>query len=146
IWAPDHILDSPIAPARMLRAASIPRDDWLPGHRGIDLAASAGQQVRSPGAGTVTFAGHVVDRPVITVTHDNGLISSMEPVESSLAAGTPVATGDWIGVVSETVAHCGTAACVHWGVRDADGYVDPLDVLRGFGAVRLLPMSEAAIS
>ena len=146
IWAPDQVLDSPIVPPRVLQTARIPRWDWLPGHRGIDLAVTPGQAVRSPGAGTVTFVGHVVDRPVITVTHPHGLISSLEPVESTLRVGARVQTGDVIGAVGSTSAHCGTEPCVHWGVRDTGGYVDPLDVLRGFGRVRLLPMSEAAFT
>ena len=32
--------------------------------------------------------------------------------------------------------HCAPRACLHWGVRRGDEYLDPLDVLRGYGPIR----------
>jgi murein DD-endopeptidase MepM/ murein hydrolase activator NlpD len=91
----------PLAPRPpVLRHFDPPPKPWLSGHRGVDLGAAAdGGQVTSPAAGTVSFVGVVVDRPVITIDHGNGLRSSFEPVESSLAAGAPVAAGQVIGTI-----------------------------------------------
>ncbi len=122
----------------MVAGADIPARPWLAGHRGIDLAASAGQVVFSPADGVVSFAGVVVDRPVVTVRLGDGRRSSVEPVTATIARGTPVSRGDPVGVVADAPGHCDPAACVHWGVRDGETYLDPLDLLVGFGPVRLL--------
>ena len=54
----------------------------------MDLAAASdGGPVTSPESGTVSFVGVVVDRPVITIDHGNGLRSSFEPVRSTLTGG-----------------------------------------------------------
>src|SRR4051794_4195333 len=44
-----------------------PSTQYGPGHRGIDLAGSAGDVVRAVAPGHVTFAGTVAGVPVITV-------------------------------------------------------------------------------
>ena len=86
---------APDAQAGVLRAFDPPDKPWMSGHRGVDLQAAAdGAPVTAPESGTVSFVGVVVDRPVITIDHGNGLRSSFEPVESGLAAGAAVAKGD----------------------------------------------------
>lgn len=117
----------PLSPRpAVLRAFDPPARPWLSGHRGVDLeAAHDGAPLISPAAGTVSFVGTVVDRPVITIDHGNGLRSSFEPVASSLAAGSAVAEGDVLGQVQS--GHCGPAPpCLHWGVRRGEDYVNPL--------------------
>ncbi|MCQ6269929.1 M23 family metallopeptidase [Pseudarthrobacter sp. R1] len=116
-----------------------PPKPWLSGHRGVDLGtASDGAQVTSPAAGTVSFVGVVVDRPVITIDHGNGLRSSFEPVESSLAAGSAVGAGQAIGTVLP--GHCPAASCVHWGVRRGEDYVNPLQFVMDLRPSILLPL------
>jgi len=73
-----------------LRAFDRPAQRWLPGHRGVDLAALPGDPVLAPRGGVVTFAGPVADRPVLTLTHDDGLRSSLEPMSASVAVGDRV--------------------------------------------------------
>ncbi|MDE0573408.1 M23 family metallopeptidase [Demequina sp. B12] len=136
--APTLPLHSPVVPISVATLAHLPVQPWLPGHRGIDLAAAQGDTVYSPGPGTITFSGFVVDRPVLTVTLDNGLRSSVEPVSGDLEVGTRVARGDAIGTVADAPSHCRPDTCVHWGLRDGDRYLDPLDYLDGFGPIRLL--------
>ncbi|GMA37038.1 peptidoglycan DD-metalloendopeptidase family protein [Demequina litorisediminis] len=131
-------LASPLTPMRLVSPAVLPAQPWLPGHRGIDLAAAPGDNVTSPGPGIITFAGVVVDRPVVTVTHDDGLRSSLEPVTATVALGDAVSAGSSVGVVADSPSHCEPDTCVHWGVRDGDTYLDPLDLLAGFGPVILL--------
>ncbi len=133
-------LDAPVSPVRAERLFERPAKRWLAGHRGIDLEARAGQDVLSPGSGTVTFAGVVVDRGVVTVAHGAGLVSSVEPVDVNVSVGDVVGAGDVIGVVAEAPGHCTPRACVHWGVRLYGEYINPLDVMHGYGTVRLLPV------
>jgi len=133
----------PLAPKPpVFRYFSPPPLPWLSGHRGVDLGAAApGTAVVSPAAGTVSFVGVVVDRPVITIDHGDGLRSSFEPVDSTLAIGTPVAAGEVIGTV--VPGHCPLAACVHWGVRDGDQYVNPLRFVLDLRPSILLPLAGA---
>ena len=127
----------PLEPFVVLRSFEPPPRPWAAGHRGVDLAADVGQPVRSPLAGTVTFAGPVAGRDVLVVSHAGGLVSSFEPVDG-VAVGTRVEPGELVGTVTAGTGHCAPRACVHWGVRvSPDSYVDPL-VLLGLGPVVLL--------
>jgi murein DD-endopeptidase MepM/ murein hydrolase activator NlpD len=115
-----------------------PATDYGAGHRGVDLAGRAGQQVLAAGAGVVLFAGRIAGRPVISVLHANGLRTTYEPVEPSVAAGQAVARGSPIGTLAAGHAGCPTGACLHWGLRRGDAYLEPLGLLRPV-RVRLLP-------
>lgn len=127
----------------VLRAFDPPSRPWLSGHRGVDLrAAHDGVPVTAPAAGTVSFAGVVVDRPVITVDHGDGLRSSFEAVRSHLAAGTAVAEGDVLGSILP--GHCTPAPCVHWGVRRGGEYLNPLAFVTDLRPSVLLPPLDPA--
>lgn len=132
----------PASPFTVIVPFDLPPTPWASGHRGVDIAAAPGRYVRAPGDGIVTFAGWVVDRGVVVVAHDGGLRSSFEPVDPVVAVGTRVRAGDRLGRVSASGWHCSDEPCVHWGVRTATSYVDPLDVLDGYGPIRLLPMTS----
>ncbi|WP_202566540.1 murein hydrolase activator EnvC [Agreia sp. COWG] len=122
----------------VVRPYDAPADRYSAGHRGIDIATEAGVSVRAPASGVVSFRGWVVDRPVLTLSHPGGYLSSFEPVESSLQPGDRVERGQVVGVVSELF-HCATS-CLHLGVRLDGDYLSPLDLLaRGPRAV-LLPL------
>ena len=118
-----------------------PAQKWLSGHRGVDLGAAPGTEVRSPAAGTVTFSGVVVDRPVITVDHGNGLKSSFEPIDASVKRGQTVTRGQVIGTIA-AAGHCPPAHCVHWGVRRDGEYVNPLQFVQDMRPSVLLPVPE----
>jgi len=122
----------------VLRLFDAPAQRWSSGHRGVDLAAGVGEVVRSPAAGVVSFSGTVVDRGVVTITHPDGLRSSLEPVVGAPVAGTTVGAGDQVGNVQRS-GHCAREACVHWGIRRGQTYLDPLELL-GVDPVVLLPV------
>ncbi|CAN5531629.1 hypothetical protein BH10ACT7_BH10ACT7_05080 [soil metagenome] len=122
-------------PHPVVRPYIAPASPYAPGHRGIDIAAPAGT-VYAPAGGTVHFAGTVVDRPVLSIRHSGGLLSSYEPVTTSLHAGDGVARGQVIGSVSS--GHC-ASACLHFGVRLHGEYISPLSLLGEIPRAVLLP-------
>jgi murein DD-endopeptidase MepM/ murein hydrolase activator NlpD len=129
----------PIVPGRPVRRFDPPPHPWLPGHRGVDLAAAPSTVVRAAGAGTVIFAGELAGRGVVSVAHAGGLRTTYEPVTASVRAGDAVAAGDELGTLQGGHPGCPESACLHWGLRRGDRYLDPLALL-GLGRVRLLPL------
>ncbi|MFI7429247.1 murein hydrolase activator EnvC family protein [Micromonospora sp. NPDC049836] len=128
---------------RPVRRFDPPPQPWLPGHRGVDLAAAPGTEVRAAVAGTILFAGPVAGRPVVTVGHAGGLRTTYEPVRPGLPAGARVAAGTPIGALLAGHSGCPAPACLHWGLRRGEDYLDPLALL-GLGPVRLLPVDPAS--
>jgi murein DD-endopeptidase MepM/ murein hydrolase activator NlpD len=129
-------LDAPLTVARPFDA---PAQPWAPGHRGVDLLAAPLRTVRAPAAGRVTFSGTVVDRGVLTITHDDGLRSSLEPVVPSVVVGQRVLAGQVVATVASTPGHCAPSTCLHWGLRRGETYLDPMRWLLDRGPVVLLP-------
>ena len=137
---PSLMCRTPVSPLRAVRLADIPAQPWHAGHRGVDLAAASASTVRAPAAGVISFSGVVVDRPVLSIRHANGFVSSVEPVTGTVAVGSVVRQGQAVGTVANVSGHCAPAVCVHWGLRLNGAYVDPINYLAGFGAVQLLPL------
>jgi murein DD-endopeptidase MepM/ murein hydrolase activator NlpD len=107
----------------------------------VDLAAEAGAAVRAPADGTLFFAGLLAGRPVLSIDHGDGLISSFEPATARFRAGTVVKRGEVVATEGPGTTHCQPAVCLHWGVRRNGRYIDPLTLLSGRpGPVVLLPM------
>lgn len=127
-------------PRSVLRPFIAPATPYAAGHRGIDIRAPAGT-VFAPADGVVHFAGMVVDRPVLSIDHGSGVLSSYEPVTSTLNAGDQVSRGDPIGVVLP--GHC-ASLCVHFGVRVDGEYVSPLAWLGGIPHSVLLPTRRSS--
>jgi murein DD-endopeptidase MepM/ murein hydrolase activator NlpD len=127
-------------PHQVQRAFEAPPTPYGAGHRGIDLAATAGSAVSAAADGVVSFAGMVVDRPVLSVRHDDGLVSSMEPVSATVSAGVEVRAGDPVGVVASG-GHC-DGRCVHFGVRLHGEYVNPMALLATLERAVLLPLGR----
>lgn len=77
---------------------------WGELHRGLDFAVPAGTPVRSPGRGTVLFAGPLVlAGQVVVVDHGQGLISVlMHLSRTDVAAGDTVAAGSPLGASGAT--------------------------------------------
>jgi murein DD-endopeptidase MepM/ murein hydrolase activator NlpD len=131
----------PVVPPRQIqRGFEAPPTPYSAGHRGVDLAATTGGPVVAGADGVVSFAGVVVDRPVLSVRHDRGLVSSIEPVSTTLVAGDVVRAGDTVGVVASG-GHC-DGRCVHFGVRLYGEYVNPMAVLAALERAVLLPLGR----
>jgi murein DD-endopeptidase MepM/ murein hydrolase activator NlpD len=127
----------PLAPPHpVLRRFEPPSVPWGPGHRGVDLGGAAGDPVFAVADGVVVFAGPLVNRPVVSIDHPGGLRSTYEPVAPSVTAGQSVRRGQVIG--SLVAGHPGCVACLHWGVRRGEEYLDPLMLVLRW-RIRLLP-------
>jgi murein DD-endopeptidase MepM/ murein hydrolase activator NlpD len=116
-----------------------PPGPFAAGHRGVDLGGPAGSPVLAAGDGVVVFAGMVAGRPVVSIDHAGGLRTTYEPVDPSVAAGQEVARGSPIGTLVAGHAGCPREACLHWGLRRGETYLDPMLLLRPV-RVRLLPL------
>lgn len=132
-------------PGGLVRRFEAPATPWAAGHRGVDLAATGGADIRSAAPGVVSFSGLVAGRPVVTVTHPASgsppLRTTYLPVTGSLATGTTVTAGEVIGQLTPGAVHCAYHDCLHWGLLRGDWYLDPL-ALFGAGAARLLPLGR----
>lgn len=134
------------APHPVVRPFAAPATAYSAGHRGIDIVAASGGLVYAPDDGIVHFAGVVVDRPVLSIKHAAGLVSSFEAVTTSLRAGDPVRRGDVVATIvaggsaadSASGGHC-SGQCLHFGVRRYGDYVSPLNYLGGIPSSVLLP-------
>lgn len=130
-------LGPPVPP--VMRGFSPPPSPWLPGHRGVDLAASPGDPVYAAGPGRVSYAGALAGRDVVAITHGE-LRTTYLPVRPVVPVGRDVAAGARIGTVEADRVqppHC-TQACLHWGLLRGATYLDPLALVRP--VVRLLPL------
>jgi murein DD-endopeptidase MepM/ murein hydrolase activator NlpD len=128
-------------PPAVLHRFEVGPQPWSPGHRGVDLAATAGRPVLAPADGVVAFAGVVAGRGVLVVDHPGGLRSSFEPVSGWLPAGSAVRRGDRVALLGPPgLSHCAPAACLHWGVRRGEQYLDPLALLGLLPPIVLLPL------
>jgi murein DD-endopeptidase MepM/ murein hydrolase activator NlpD len=125
---------------RVGRPFEPPPHPYGAGHRGVDLAAPPGAPVLAAGDGVVAFAGMVAGRPVVSVDHAGGLRTTYEPVQPSVGAGARVTRGSPLGTLLAGHAGCPAPACLHWGVRRGEIYLDPLLLLRP-PRVRLLPLA-----
>jgi murein DD-endopeptidase MepM/ murein hydrolase activator NlpD len=115
-----------------------PSERWQSGHRGVDLLGRVGQSVLSARAGVVTYAGVIGGKPVVVVGHGDQR-TTYEPVEALVNVGRSVTEGEVVGRLVVEHSHCFPAACLHWGLRMGDDYLDPLTLL-GTRDVRLLPL------
>ncbi|WP_017202014.1 peptidoglycan DD-metalloendopeptidase family protein [Microbacterium algeriense] len=111
------------------------------GHRGVDLGAAIGAVVVAPAPGVVAFRGTVVDRALLTIAHDDGLVSTFEPLSSTLQPGQLVAAGQEIGRV-DVGGHTSPGA-LHVGVRRDGAYINPMLLFDDVPRAVLLPCCES---
>lgn len=138
----------PLDSVRAVTPFDLPPERWLPGHRGVDLASDTLAEVRAPADGTISFAGAVAGRPVLSVDHGGGLRTTYEPVRATVDAGDAVTAGQTVGYVLAGHSGCPVPVCLHWGARRSSGdaaaddeYVDPMSLLAADDRpIRLKPL------
>ncbi|WP_245570300.1 murein hydrolase activator EnvC family protein [Microbacterium luticocti] len=135
---PDHVpWVWPVDGPRIVAGYVAPAHDYGPGHRGIDAAPARPGDVRAPASGVVAFAGTVVDRPLVTIDHGDGLVTTLEPVDPTVAVGTTVTRGQVVGALA--VGGHTPPGALHFGVRLHGAYINPLLLLGGVPRAVLLP-------
>lgn len=115
----------PLVPLRLTSVFDPPARDWLPGHRGVDLATGPGSIVRAARPGVVTFARDLAGRGVVSIDHGS-LRTTYEPIDARVVVGQRVGAGAPIGTSGSGTGHCGTARCVHVGLLRGREYLDPM--------------------
>ena len=103
-------------------------------HRGVDLGGDAGEQVRAPATGIVSFVGSVPGsgRSVTIETGDGWSVTLTHLGTTVVTKGATVAEGDGVGTIGPSGDPEVSGPYVHLGVRHTDddqGYVDPLSLL-----------------
>jgi hypothetical protein len=140
--APAGVWPLPPGPDQVLRGFDPPSCTWCAGHRGVDLAGSAGATVRAVSAGTVSYAGPLAGRGIVVVD-DGTERTEYEPVTPVVRRGESVRAGEFLGRLAVVGAHCAPTC-----LQDADDvYLDPLSLLPGIARpVRLLPLAPGMLS
>jgi len=129
----------PLSPRpQVVEGFAPPVQAWGAGHRGVDLLGHVGQAVHSSLGGTITFAAPLAGRGVVVVDH-GGVRTTYEPVSASVHVGDVVDRGGVVGTLQRAASHCFPRACLHWGLRRGETYLDPLTLV-GAGPIRLLPL------
>lgn len=127
----------PAHPVRVERPFIAPPHRYGAGHRGVDLRPLDGDRIMAPARGVIAFSGDVAGRGVLTIDHGNGIVTTLEPVESELSPGAVVERGALIGRLS-TGGHTAPGV-LHFGVRRDGEYLNPLQLLGGVPRAVLLP-------
>jgi murein DD-endopeptidase MepM/ murein hydrolase activator NlpD len=130
----------PLSPFVLDRPYVQPAHRYGAGHRGIDLRPVLESEVLAPAAGIVAFAGNVADRSLVTIDHGNGLVTTLEPVDSGLVPGMPVESGAVVGTIS--LGGHAAPGSLHFGVRLDGEYINPLLLYGGVPRAVLLPCCE----
>ncbi len=109
-----------------------PPAPWAPGHRGVDLLATANATVRAAAPGRVLFAGQVAGRGVLSIEVSGSgtppLRTTYEPVRPTVRKGDHVTAGQPVATLGPGPFHC-SAPCLHWGLLRGKTYLDPLSLL-----------------
>lgn len=124
-------------PRTILSPYRAPANDYGAGHRGVDIAVPSAGEVRAPADGIVAFNGTVVDRPLITIGHAGGYVTTFEPLSSDLSPGVQVLAGDVVGTLAAG-GHT-DAGALHIGVRLDGEYINPLLMFDDVPRAVLLP-------
>lgn len=104
-------------------------------HRGIDIAANAGDDVLATLDGVVNWIGKTPrGEPCISIDHPNGLTSTYLPVRATVSKGQSVKAGDIIGTLSSEIDKTSDLPHLHFGFFDTSTrgnpfYFDPEDYL-----------------
>ncbi|MBI9000749.1 M23 family metallopeptidase [Corynebacterium sp. CCM 9185] len=127
-------------PGVVLRPFDPPAHDWLPGHRGVDLALPRGGPVRAAGDGTVFFSGAVAGTATVSIDHPDGTRTTYQPVIATVTAGDTVTEGQVIGTLGTDPRGW---PGLSWGARRDGAYVNPLGLLPR-PLIRLKPVDGPA--
>lgn len=115
---------APPVPGPVIDGWRPPPNQYGPGNRGIDLAATPGEPVRAAADGEVVFAGRIGSAHHVVVLHPDGIRTTYAFLAgTNVRRGQRVVRGQQVGVA---------AGAVHFGARAGDDrYLDPTQLLAG---------------
>jgi murein DD-endopeptidase MepM/ murein hydrolase activator NlpD len=127
----------PASSFRLARPYIAPAHAYGPGHRGVDIRLLGEPDLRAPADGFVAFSGAVAGRGILTIDHGDGLVTTLEPVDSELVPGTPLTRGQPVATLS--FGGHSPAGELHFGVRLHGEYINPMLLLGDVPRAVLLP-------
>lgn len=115
-------------------------------HRGVDIEAKAGEGVKAPLPGTVSFSGRVPagdsietgevrgeTMNAVSIALEDGRTVTLMPLgKVEVREGARIAEGDVVGTLAATGDRSSRTPHLHLGLRDGKRYCDPMSL---FGAV-----------
>ena len=125
----------------VIRGFEPPATPYSTGHRGIDIAAPYGTEIRAPAPGIVRFAGLVGGELFVSVDHGGGLVSTYSWLSAvSVRKGEAVLEGAVLGLTG--FGHAGVSPPhLHFGVKRDGDYIDPMTVLTAGSVVDLIRLA-----
>jgi murein DD-endopeptidase MepM/ murein hydrolase activator NlpD len=123
-----HMYSWPVI-GRIVNGYRAPGTPYGRGHRGIDIAAPAGTDVKASAPGVVAFAGSVAGTLWVSIDHPDGVrtsygyLSSIAVAKGDLVAGGQVIAASGLGHPGTPIPH------LHFGARFGGAYIDPMLLL-----------------
>ena len=116
------------------------------GHRGIDIGAAIGTDVKAAAPGVVAFAGSVAGALWVSIDHPDGVRTSYGYLSSiAVAKGDLVARGEVIA--ASGAGHPGSQIPhLHFGARFGGEYIDPMLLLVPLDFSPLIHLAPLPIS
>jgi murein DD-endopeptidase MepM/ murein hydrolase activator NlpD len=114
---------------RIINGYRAPGSPYGQGHRGIDIAAPVGADVKASAPGVVAFAGSVAGALWVSIDHPDGVrtsygyLSSIGVAEGDLVARGQVIAASGLGHPGAPIPH------LHFGARFGGAYIDPMLLL-----------------
>ena len=128
----------------VIRGFDPPEDPFGAGHRGIDIAVPIGTDVLAPAPGTVAFSGKVGGHLFVTLDHGAGLTTTYSWLSATTVRRGDVVTAGQAFAATGTGHPGSTVPHLHFGVRLAGAYLDPLAFLLELGVVDLIRLAPLA--
>ena len=118
-------------------------------HHGLDLSGQAGESVRAPLAGKVTFVGRVPGAGgetslAITLLTDSGSITLLPLDRASVSRGDDVVEGESIATLASAGDASSSATHLHIGLRKGTLYLDPTPIVAAPAVSASSPQGEPA--
>jgi murein DD-endopeptidase MepM/ murein hydrolase activator NlpD len=144
-----EVRHQPPVPGEVWRPFEPPGTAYGAGHRGVDLAAQAGDPIRASAPGTVVHAGAIAGTTWVSIDHADGLRTAYGPLATlQVEAGRHVDSAEVIGTLAPGGhGHEHRDRGLHFSVRRDGVYLDPLGVLAAGGRPSLAgPGSTSPLS
>jgi murein DD-endopeptidase MepM/ murein hydrolase activator NlpD len=131
----------------VIRGFQLPNPPYGPGHRGIDIGAPLGTDVRAASDGVVAFAGWVAGALFVSIDHPDGVRTTYGWLSTvSVRKGEAVSRGQVVAKSGRGHPELPTPH-LHFGARVGDTYLDPMLLLQGLDVadlIHLAPMRRPA--